>query len=233
MRVHSLAELTVDALFKLPPDEHLVKNRRELAGRREPGHGQDAADRSRADAVPEDQELILDAPVTPPRVLRASAWPIRGRLPAAGLLAPRSGLAGPDPSTWGGTMTTPGPVAQASATVNAQAVRVFSLGPHAGEVEAHAVVPGLGNVTATSVTVPPSASQQMLVVVKGLSLTTGTPAVVLVQPRQAVNQNMGWSDEYAVQVITTSKTEIQVLVRRLDLNSGWGQSLRLDLFIVD
>jgi hypothetical protein len=56
------------------------------------------------------------------------------------------------------------------------------------------------------------------VVVKGLSLTTDTPAVVLVQPRQAVNQNMGWSDEYAVQVITTSKTEIQILVRRLDLN---------------
>jgi hypothetical protein len=130
-------------------------------------------------------------------------------------------------------MTTAGPAAQASTTVNAQDVRVFSLGPHAGEVEAHAAVPGLGNVTATSVTVPPSASQQMLVVVKGLSLTTATPAVVLVQPRQAVNQNMGWSDEYAVQVITTSKTELQLLVRRLDLNSGWGQNLRLDLFIVD
>ncbi len=73
----------------------------------------------------------------------------------------------------------------------------------------------------------------MLVVVKGLSLTTSTPAVVLVQPRQAVNQNMGWPDQYAVQVITTSKTEIQVLVRRLDLDSGWGQNLRLDFFIVD
>ena len=130
-------------------------------------------------------------------------------------------------------MTTPGPAAQASATVNAQDVRVSSLGPHAGQAQAHAVVPGLGNVTATSVTVPPSPGQQMLVAVKGLSLTTGTPAVVLVQPRQAVNQNMGWPDQYAVQVITTSKTEIQVLVRRLDLNSGWGQNLRLDLFIVD
>lgn len=130
-------------------------------------------------------------------------------------------------------MATPGPAAQASMTVNAQDVRVSSPGPHAGQAGAHAVLPGLGNVTATSVTVPPSAGQQMLVVVKGLSLTTDTPAVVLVQPRQAVNQNMGWSDEYAVQVITTSRTEIQVLVRRLDLNSGWGQNLRLDLFIVD
>jgi hypothetical protein len=126
-------------------------------------------------------------------------------------------------------MTTP----EISTTVNVQDVRVSPLGPPAADARAHAAVPGLGNVTAASVTVPPSSSQQLLVIVKGLSLTTNTPAVVLVQPRQAVNQNMGWADEYAVQVITTSKTEIQVLVRRLDLNSGWGQSLRLDFFIVD
>jgi len=41
-------------------------------------------------------------------------------------------------------MTTPGPAAQASTTVNAQDVRVFSPGPQAGEAEAHAVVPGWG-----------------------------------------------------------------------------------------
>jgi hypothetical protein len=130
-------------------------------------------------------------------------------------------------------MTTPGPAAQASATVNVQDMQVFSLGERTGGAEALAAVPGLGNVTATSVTLPPSASQEMLVVVNGLNLTTNTPRVVLVQPRQAVNQNLNWSDEYAVQVITTSKTEIQVLVRRLDLNSGWGQNLRLDFLIVD
>jgi hypothetical protein len=130
-------------------------------------------------------------------------------------------------------MTTPGPAAQASTAVNAQDVRVISLGQQVGGAEAHAAVPGLGNVTATSVTLPPSASQDLLVAVQGLHLTTATPAVVLVQPRQAVNQSLGWSDEYAVQVITTSKTEIQVLVRRLDLNSGWGQNLRLDILIID
>jgi hypothetical protein len=130
-------------------------------------------------------------------------------------------------------MTTPGPTAQASATVNAQDMQVFSLGERTAGAEALATVPGLGNVTATSVTLPPSASQEMLVVVNGLSLTTNTPRVVLVQPRQGVNQNLGWSDEYAVQVITTSKTQIQVLVRRLDTNSGWGQNLRLDFLIVD
>ena len=48
-----------------------------------------------------------------------------------------------------------------------------------------------------------------------------------------MNLNQGFSDEFVTQVITTSKTEIQVLVRRVDTNSGWGQHLRLDLFIVD
>ena len=130
-------------------------------------------------------------------------------------------------------MTTAGPADQASVTVNAQDVRVFSLGQGAAEAEAFAAVPGLGNVTATSVTLPPSANQDMLVVVSGLNLATNTPAVVLVQPRQSVNQNLGWSDEFAVQVVTTSTTEIRVLVRRLDVNSGWGQNLRLDFLIID
>ena len=131
-------------------------------------------------------------------------------------------------------MTTARPAAQASTTVNAQDARVFSLGQQASEVEGHAVVPGLGNVTATTVTLGQgSPGQELLVVIQGLNLTTGTPTVVLVQPRQSVNQNQGFSDEYVTQVITTSKTEIQVLVRRVDANSGWGQHLRLDLFIVD
>ena len=130
-------------------------------------------------------------------------------------------------------MTTAGPAAQASATVTVQDVQVFSLGPRSGGAEAAAAVPGLGKVTAMSVALTPSASQELLVTVNGLNLTTKTPRVVLVQPRQAVNQNLGWSDVYAVQVITTSETEIQVLVRRLDASSGWGQDLRLDFFIVD
>jgi len=130
-------------------------------------------------------------------------------------------------------MTTAGPAAQASATVNVQDVQLLSLGQRTGGAKALATVPGLGNVTSTSVTLPPSPNQNMLVVVQGLNLTTNTPAVVLVQPRQSVNQNLGWSDEFAVQVITTSTTEIQVLVRRLDVNSGWGQHLRLDFLIID
>jgi hypothetical protein len=89
-------------------------------------------------------------------------------------------------------------------------------------------------VTATTITLQQgSPTQDLLVVVKGLNLATGTPTVVLVQPRQSVNQNQSLSDEFVTQVITTSKTEIQVLVRRVDKNAGWGQHLRLDLFIVD
>ena len=131
-------------------------------------------------------------------------------------------------------MTTARPAAQASTTVSVQDARVFSPGQQASQLEAHAAVPGLGNVTATTVTLQQgSPSQELLVVVQGLNLTTGTPRVVLVQPRQSVNQNQGFSDEFVTQVITTSKTEIQVLVRRVDTNTGWGQHLRLDLFIVD
>jgi hypothetical protein len=131
-------------------------------------------------------------------------------------------------------MATAESAAQASTTVSAQDVRVFSPGPQVHAAGAQAVVPGLGNVTATTITLQQgSPSQQMLVVVQGLNLATPTPMVVLVQPRQSVNQNQGFSDEFVTQVITTSKTEIQVLVRRVDKNAGWGQHLRLDFFIVD
>ncbi len=129
-------------------------------------------------------------------------------------------------------MATAESAAQATTTVSAQDVRVFSPGQQAHA--AGAQVPGLGNVTATTITLAQgSPTQQLLVVIKGLNLTTATPTVVLVQPRQSVNQNQGWSDEFVTQVITTSKTEIQVLVRRVDENAKWGQHLRLDLLIVD
>ncbi|HTQ88314.1 MAG TPA: hypothetical protein VMK84_02355 [Streptosporangiaceae bacterium] len=77
-----------------------------------------------------------------------------------------------------------------------QDARVFSLGQQPSGAEQQAVVPGLGNVTATTVTLQQgSPGQELIVVVQGLNLTTGTPTVVLVQPRQSVNQNQGFSDE--------------------------------------
>jgi len=131
-------------------------------------------------------------------------------------------------------MTTAGPAAQTRRTVNVQGVQLFSLGQRAEAAGPAAAVPGLGNVVATFCTIPGgSPAQELLLTITGLHLTTNTPAVVLLQPRQATNQNLGHSDEFAVQVITTSATELLVLIRRLDTNSGWGQELRLDIFIVD
>ena len=50
--------------------QELPPGRRCPAGRgREPGCGQDPPDGSRADAIAEAEELTLDAPVPPPRVL--------------------------------------------------------------------------------------------------------------------------------------------------------------------
>jgi hypothetical protein len=117
-------------------------------------------------------------------------------------------------------MSTAAPATQTSKTVTVKDVQ-------------RVAVPGLGNVTATSGIVGSSGTQSLLATINGLDLTTDTPAVVLVQPRQSVNQLSGFSDEFAVQVIDTSTTELQVLVRRVDTNSGWGQELRLDIFILD
>lgn len=131
-------------------------------------------------------------------------------------------------------MTSAGPATQTSRTVSVQDVQLFSLGQPADEAGPAAVVPGLGNVVATFCTIPGgSPTQELLLTVTGLHLTTSTPAVVLLQPRQSVNQNLGHSDEFAVQVITTSTTQLLVLIRRLDTNAGWAQELRLDIFIIE
>ncbi len=96
-----------------------------------------------------------------------------------------------------------------------------------------AVVPGLGNVTATFARAGSSNTNQRQDTITGLNLTTAVPAVVLVQPRQGDNQNDNFPDQFAAQVITTAQDRVVVRVKRLDGNGGWGQNLRLDLFIVD
>ena len=96
-----------------------------------------------------------------------------------------------------------------------------------------AVVPGLGNVTATFARAGSSNTNQRQYTITGLNLTTAVPAVVLVQPRQGDNQNNKFPDRFAAQVITTAQDRVVVRVKRLDGNGGWGQNLRLDLFVVD
>lgn len=69
--------------------------------------------------------------------------------------------------------------------------------------------------------------------ITGLSLSTATPTVVLFRPRQSDNQENNWSDEFAVQVITTAQNQISGRVQRIDNpDSGWGQDLRLDFLII-
>jgi hypothetical protein len=101
------------------------------------------------------------------------------------------------------------------------------------EVTAEVAVPGLGNAVSVAYITGPSNTNNRKYQLIGLNLTTAQPAVVLVQPRQGDNQDFNFPDQFAVQVITTSPNSIIVVVRRLDSNSGWGQNLRLDLFIVD
>jgi hypothetical protein len=57
--------------------------------------------------------------------------------------------------------------------------------------------------------------------------------VVLLQPRQSDHRDLNLNDEFAVEVITTAKDNIVILIRRLDSATGWSQNLRIDVFIVD
>jgi hypothetical protein len=96
-----------------------------------------------------------------------------------------------------------------------------------------AVIHGLGNVTSTYTIVGSCPTNCLKLTISGLSLRTSSPAVVLLQPRQGENQDFGYPDEFAVQLITTAADSLQVLIKRLDSGSGWGQNLRLDILIFD
>ncbi len=130
-------------------------------------------------------------------------------------------------------MTATTAVLPTSRTVSVQDVQLFTLGQQTDKAGPLAVIPGLGDVVATSCIAGPSETQQLLLTITGLNLRTAAPAVVLLQPRQSVSQDFGFPDQFAVQLIDTSATQLLVRILRLDSTSGWGQELRLDIFIVD
>ena len=101
------------------------------------------------------------------------------------------------------------------------------------EIGPEAAVPGLGNVVSTFVVPGPSDRNNRKYRATGLNLTTDSPAVVVLHPRQNDNQDFNFPDQFAAQVNTTSRNNIVFTVRRLDANAGWGQNLRVDMFIVD
>jgi hypothetical protein len=112
-------------------------------------------------------------------------------------------------------------------------VQHFTLGQRTDKTGPLAMIPEPGNVVAAFCIVGPSHTQQLLLTITGLNLRTATPVVVLLQPRQSVSQDFGFPDQFSIQVIDTSVTQLLVRIQRVDCGAGWGQELRLDILIVD
>jgi hypothetical protein len=104
-----------------------------------------------------------------------------------------------------------------------------------GTLQEQALVPGLGNTTHFLVRVGPSSTPGFRLTITGLNLTTIYPTTVLLAARQGPNENQdfGFQDEFAVQVIRSTTTTLLCRILRLDQNSGWGQNLHLSGIIVD
>ena len=130
-------------------------------------------------------------------------------------------------------MTASASVLQTTRTVSVEDVQHVTLGQRTDRTGPLVVIPEQGNVVAAFCIVGPSHTQQLLLTITGLNLRTASPAVVLLQPRQSVSQDFGFPDQFSVQVIDTSVTQLLVRIQRLDCSAGWGQELRLDIFIVD
>ena len=123
-------------------------------------------------------------------------------------------------------------------TVQVQNVKTLSLGQKVDQAGPMVAVPGLGNVTSTFVDVGSNGQDaDILLTITGLNFTTSLPATVLLQPRQNVNEDFGFPDQFAVQLISTDFASILCRIRRIDPGSdsphGWGQDLRLDILVVD
>ena len=95
------------------------------------------------------------------------------------------------------------------------------------------VVAGLGNIVSTFALVGPSSTNARTLTITGLSLGTTNPATVLLQPRQSDNQDKGFSDVFAIQLVETALDHIKIHIKRLDSASGWGQNLRVDILIIE
>jgi hypothetical protein len=88
---------------------------------------------------------------------------------------------------------------------------------------------------------PRNADVTTMVLFPPAMLTVARPRVVILQPRQTDNQDFGFPDQFAVQVIDTGRTAANAFIRfrtrRIDAGSdrptGWGQQLRIDFLIID
>lgn len=72
--------------------------------------------------------------------------------------------------------------------------------------------------------------------VTGWNFDTPVPFIVLTQARQTSNLDHGWTDQFAIQVIETGRDFIRLRIRRMDDGtgpSGWGQELRVDMYVIE
>ena len=123
-------------------------------------------------------------------------------------------------------------------TVQVQHAKPLTQGQKGDQAGPMVAVPGLGNVTSTFVDVGSNDQDvDILLTITGLNFTTSLPATVLLQPRQNANEDFGFPDQFAVQIISTDLESILCRIRRIDPGSdsphGWGQDLRLDILAVD
>ena len=107
--------------------------------------------------------------------------------------------------------------------------------PQTSDNQRRVHVPSLGNVHYGSIPVGPNLDGQYeLDVLYPVNLSTDTPTTVLLQPRQSANQDFGFTDQFDVMVITTTRNQLHLRVRRADVaGGGWGQDLQLDFVIVE
>jgi|SRR5579859_7909068 len=94
-------------------------------------------------------------------------------------------------------------------------------------------IPGLGKVTNAFAIVGPSTTNEHTFTVTGIQLATAIPATILLQARQGDNQDFGFPDVFALQVIKTDVDRLILRVKRLDSPTGWGQNLRVDMLIIE
>jgi hypothetical protein len=91
-----------------------------------------------------------------------------------------------------------------------------------------------------SVIVGPSNSNEITVTATGIGVGIGTQTLlyVFLQARQQypeANQDFGWNDEFALQVIDANiqpaGSSLTFRVKRLDSPVGWGQNLQVDILM--
>lgn len=81
-----------------------------------------------------------------------------------------------------------------------------------------------------------SPQNNLTVDITGLGKVSDIAAIYL-QTQQFQNADLGYRDQFALQVISVDQqvpqTTIRVRVRRLDQDTGWAQQLRISILVID